>query len=164
MPCLSGRETIFNQLMIRLPRVMFASITTTNANHGSPELRQALLGVAAHSMISGIRFISITPNWNCLTDLPPLVRAFDGGSRQTLEIEQALVARYHASLLDGMDKFEVHMEGLRLYFNEQSTISVIACHFCCVTGSCSSCCVLTICASWYDISTSIDHLSLDAAS
>ena len=103
---------------------MFASITTTNANHGSPALRQALLGVAAHSMISGIRFISITPNWTCLEDLPPLVRAFDGGSRQTFEIEQALVARYHASLLDGMDKFEVH-GGLRLYLtNNQQSMSL----------------------------------------
>lgn len=95
-------ETMFSTLALRMPRVVFASITASAANTGSSFLREALLGIKG--FVIGVRFISITPNWSDLDHLlhsENIVRAFDGGKLSTENIEFALLNRYRASLQSG---------------------------------------------------------------
>ena len=73
--------------------MLFASITAKNANLGTQTLREALLNTSG--FVSGVWFVSITPNWSRMADLTQvIVRAFNGGSRETACIESGILDRY----------------------------------------------------------------------
>eukprot|EP00873_Tetraselmis_striata_P029435 jgi/Tetstr1/449699/TSEL_036767.t1 len=84
-------ENIFAPWAKDYPQVMFATLDTSIANRGDSAVLERLLGVP---YVDALHLTSLIDNRE--------VRSFNGCSRETSQIKDALLQRYHASVESGM--------------------------------------------------------------